>query len=346
MLYSLIFTTLLSYLFIKLIITYAIKLHLTDIPNERSTHFETIPLGAGIGFIIAMLIGIVSYNPSIMLEHWYIFVAILIVLCVGMVDDIYEASPKTKIMVIVLAGLLLWYHNISIITLGEYFGYQVSLGWLSLPFSVFAIVGFTNALNLIDGIDGLAGMVSLVIIASFGYIGYNNEDLLIFTLSGFSIASVIAFILLNYHPAKIFMGDSGSLTLGFIIATLAILSLKYIHPIVALYFTALPLFDTFTVIIRRVKNGMPIFQPDQTHFHHLLLKYFGDRDKEGKRVNRSRRTVWVLVAFQALFSLIGLQIHYNMSTSSNMSIFALMGFIIVFILVYMLITKIENFTQR
>jgi len=204
---------------------------------------------------------------------------------------------------------------------------------------MFALVAFTNALNLIDGIDGLAGTISLVIISSFGYIGYEYSNTLMMTLSAFTLASLLSFMILNYPPAKIFMGDSGSLSLGFIIALLAILSIEYIHPIGILYLAALPILDTLIVTIRRARRGVSILNPDKTHIHHLLLRYIGDKDEEGHIINGNKRTVWVLVVFQLLFAVMGLM----MSEYANaVPILALVGFAIIFILTYMIFTKIEK----
>lgn len=338
---SIFFTIFLSFFLIKLIIHYASNLHLLDIPNERSTHINSVPRGAGIGFILSFLLGAFYYHQIFFIEHWYVFTSIFIVMFIGMIDDIKSVTPKAKIFIIVCAIVLLWWHGISIQTLGNYFGKEITLGWLTLPVTIIALVGFTNALNLIDGIDGLAGIISLLIIANFGYIGFRQADMLMEVVSFFTIASLIPFIIFNYNPAKVFMGDSGSLTLGFIIAILAILSLKYVHPIAALYFTALPLYDTFTVIIRRLKKGVPIFKPDQTHIHHLLLKYIGDRDSSGKRTG-TRRTVWVLVAAQLIFSLIGLQVNHMISLGHEVALSALISFLIGILLVYFISTKIEE----
>jgi len=267
------------------------------------------------------------------------------VLSVGIIDDIQEVKPKTKIIIIMAAILPLWYNGLGLHTLGMYYSYDLQLGYLELPFMLIALVGFTNALNLIDGVDGLAGMVSFVIIGFFGYIAYENSDTLLLMMSAFSMSALLSFLLLNYHPAKIFMGDSGSLTLGFIIVIIALVALKYIHPIVALYFTALPIFDTLTVIKRRLKHGIHIFQPDKTHFHHLLLEYFGDRDENGKTINGNRRTVWVLTIVQIFFSFIGLWINSLITNDNNIAIIALIALILVFFITYELVKKIEKITS-
>ena len=346
MIIGIILTTFFSFVFIKFIITYAVPLHLIDIPNDRSTHSVEKPLGAGVGFIFAMLLGSLFYDYHTVFAHWYIYFSLLMVLAVGLWDDMYHVSPKVKIIVISLAVIVLWWYGISIETLGSYGGEEITLGWIALPFTLFAVVGFTNSLNLIDGIDGLASMVSFLILGFFGYIGYEHSDVLMLMLAGFTLAGLFVFILFNYHPAKIFMGDSGSLSLGFIITVLAMLSLQYIHPMVAIYFTALPLYDTLIVVIRRIKKGHSILSPDKTHIHHILLRYFGDRDFAGKRTNGNRRTAWLLVFVQFLFSSIGLVLHWMIPENPLVPIVALIGFFLGFVLLYAVVVRIESIETK
>ncbi|KAB7881993.1 hypothetical protein GA417_13805, partial [Poseidonibacter ostreae] len=152
---------------------------------------------------------------------------------------------------------------------------QYRILYFVLPFTMFALAGFTNALNLIDGLDGLAGSVSIIILSTFLYIGYINQDQLIIILTSTTITALCAFMLFNWNPASIFMGDSGSLFLGFIISLVAVISIQYIHPITILYLAAIPILDTIVVSIRRIRKGLYPFSPDKTHIHHILLNFFG-----------------------------------------------------------------------
>ncbi len=165
------------------------------------------------------------------------------------------------------------------------------------------MIAFTNALNLIDGLDGLAASISIVILGSFFTIGYQNSDLFMMILSGAFISSLLAFLLFNWHPASIFMGDSGSLTLGFVISLLAIKSLAYIPAISILFLTAIPILDTFVVVIRRKRTGRSIFSVDRCHMHHVLQHFFAED---------TQKTVLFLVVFQLIYSLTGLQLDKNL----------------------------------
>ncbi len=325
-----------SYIFIKILIKNAKKLNLLDLPNDRSYHCNITPRGGGIGFVFSFFLTIFIFKFPLFLEYWYIFVSILIVFLVGILDDIYNISPKSKFVAIFVSVFLLWLHGVDIDTIGLWFGYQINLiWWIALPFSMFALAGFTNALNLIDGIDGLAGSISIVILLSFYFIGYEYHNVLIMVISSFTIASLIGFMLLNWNPAKVFMGDSGSLTLGFIISILAVLSIKHIHPVTILYLAALPILDTFIVMTRRIRKGKSPFSPDKTHVHHILVKFFE---------NNVKKTVIFLIIFQIVFSSVG-YILLDMINRYKMGIipfFAILGFIMIFLLSYMIFNGIKK----
>ena len=329
-------TAVLSYIFIRLLIANAGKLHLLDIPNGRSFHYSITPLGGGIGFMMSFFFSILAFKFYMFLEYWYIFTAIFIVFLGGLADDRYHLSAKMKFLIIFVAVFVLWLNHACIYTLGQYFDYQFNLvWWFVFPFSAFAIAGFTNALNLIDGIDGLAGSISIVIIAFFGLIGYDNGNTLMITISTFTIASLVGFMILNWNPAKVFMGDSGSLSLGFIISVLAVLSIKYIPPVVVLYLAAVPILDTLVVMIRRIKKRKSPFKPDKTHLHHIMVKFFNMNVK---------KTVIFLVILQIIFSSTGYVMLETMKKDSIgiAQLLALIGFVMMFFLFYMIFTNIKR----
>ncbi len=296
----LIFVFLLSLLLIFLLIKYADKLGFVDVPNERSAHSKVMPRSAGLGFVSAVLITPLVIDITFFLEYYYVFLSILIILIAGILDDKFDVSPKIKFIFIFVATLLLYFNNIEIDSLGSYFGYEIILpSLLILPFTFFAIAGFTNALNLMDGLDGLAGSIALVMFVSFFAIGWIHNDVLMINLSALFIGALIAFLIFNWNPAKIFMGDSGSLTLGFSIALLSIESLAYVEPTAVLFLLALPVFDTFIVMRRRIQRGLSPFDADKTHIHHLLFKV---------KLN-VKFTIMMLIYMQITFSIMGYQMH-------------------------------------
>lgn len=326
---------LLSFIFLRLIIKNASKLGLVDIPNERSSHKEITPRGAGIGFGFAFFISVLIFDITIFLEYWLLFLAIFLVFVIGILDDHKDTTPKAKFYVIFFATFLLFLQDISIFSLGKYFGFEISLWYFALPFTMFALAGFTNALNLIDGIDGLAATISIVILSTFYYIGFINNDMQIKLLSSLTIVSLLAFLYFNWNPAKIFMGDSGSLFLGFIISVVAVLSLKYIHPIAVFYLAAVPIVDTIVVMVRRIRKGLSPFSPDKTHIHHILLNFFAHRVK---------KTVFFLALMQLLFSLVGLFLALNSKEIGEGigSLVALISFVGITLLFYMIFTGIHK----
>ena len=314
----------LSFIFIKLIIRYAPILGLVDIPNHRSIHTKVIPRGAGIGMIFAVILSdFIFYNSTIFSYLWTL-VGIFLVFIVGVLDDHRDASPKAKFLVIFLAVILFYQDNIVIDSLGTIFGYYIELGWFAIPFTMFAVAGFTNALNLSDGLDGLAGSLSVVILSALCYIGYENNDMFIVSLSLSFIASLLAFLWFNWHPAKIFMGDSGSLTLGVVISVLSIQALAYIPHTSILFIAAIPIIDTLIVMIRRKRSGKSVFSPDQTHLHHVFLRFFDANVK---------KTVILIVMMQLFYSLLGLDfIDYDYKQR-----YILIIFIIILVIFYIIL---------
>jgi UDP-GlcNAc:undecaprenyl-phosphate GlcNAc-1-phosphate transferase len=267
---KLLLTFILTFFFIKLIIKNASVLGLIDIPNERSSHTKITPRGAGIGLGLAFFVSILLFDFSFFIENWLVFLAIFLVFLIGILDDHKDASPKAKFYVIMLATLLVYFDDIAIYSIGSFFGVELSLWYFALPFTMFALAGFTNALNLIDGLDGLAGSVSIIILSTFLYIGYVNQDQLIITLTSTTITVLCAFMLFNWNPASIFMGDSGSLFLGFIISLVTVISIQYIHPITILYLAAILILDTIVLMIRRIRKVYLLF----LLIKHIFIIYF------------------------------------------------------------------------
>jgi len=313
----------LSLLFIRVIRDNAEKLGLVDIPNHRSAHIDHTPSGAGIGFYLAVALVLPAFYFDLMLEYAWSCCAIFLVFIVGLLDDHHDTSPNTKFFVIMFSTVLLYLDNIVIDELGFFFGFELSLGWLALPFTLFAVVGFTNALNLIDGLDGLSGTISIVILSAFYFVGYANDDMFMMVISAAFIVSLLAFLIYNWKPASIFMGDSGSLTLGFVISVLAIKSLAYLPAVSILFIAAIPILDTVIVMIRRKMKGRSMFSADRCHIHHILRHFFAED---------TGKTVFFLGLMQGIFSLTGLQLEKH--TDQGLLV-VLFGFNIAFIFMFL-----------
>lgn len=304
----------LSLVLVSLVKHYAPKIGLIDIPNGRSSHCSIIPRGAGIGFYMAVAMVLPLFHFEFILLNIWTFLSISLVFIIGVLDDHHDASPNTKFLVLIVSTVLLSLDGVIIDDLGVFFGQQLTLGWLALPFTIFAIVGFTNALNLIDGLDGLATTVSIVILGSFFAVGYQNDDLFIMMISMGFISALLAFLVFNWNPASIFMGDSGSLTLGFVISVLAVKSLAYLPTVSILFIAAIPIFDTLIVMIRRKRNGRSAFAADRCHLHHILRHFFAEN---------TPKTVFFLGVLQAIYSVTGLQLDKNMDEGYLLILFGL-----------------------
>lgn len=316
-----------AFIFIGLIIKNALRLGLVDVPNERSMHTRHHPRGAGIGVFLAVALVDPWFEYSLLMEHYLTCLAIFAVFVVGVLDDHQDTSPNTKFFIVAFAALMVYFDGIYVSTLGNLFGIDVNLGWFALPFTVFAIVGFTNALNLIDGLDGLAGSVSMIILGTLFSIGYSYDDTYMMLISGSFIAGLVAFMFYNWNPASIFMGDSGSLVLGFVIGLLVIKSATYIQPVTVLFIIAVPLIDTIIVMVRRKRHGKSMFTADKTHLHHILFNFF---DKDVKR------TVVFLAILQAVYSITALQIVESADQSMSLVLFGLNVLILYFVFTGML----------
>jgi len=298
-LFTLIFIFFITLIGIYFFMKIAKNLGLVDIPNERSMHKNNIASGAGIIFILSPIIVLSIFHIEYIFKYYYVYLAILIVLSVGILDDVKNISPKIKFLFIFVATVILYLHDFGIYKLGTYFGYEFVLPmWFVFPFTFFALSGYTNALNLMDGLDGLAASLSVVILTTFFTIGWQHQDELLIILSATFIISLLAFLIFNWNPAKVFMGDSGSLTLGIIIVILTIQSLQYITPVSVLFIIAIPLLDTFIVMTRRIQRHQSPFKADKNHMHHFLFNIKGD----------IRYTVIILIMMQIVFSIIGYQV--------------------------------------
>jgi len=316
MLITITLTFILLYFFIK----YANKLGFIDTPNERSMHTAPVPRGGGICFVgaaLTVLFLAILFDYQKLIQYCYVYIAIAIVFFTGIYDDKNGISPKIKLLFIILATILLIANGIYIRSLGTFLGQEVSLPFfIAVPFTVFAIAGFTNALNLIDGLDGLAGTISMIILSAFLWIGYTYHDYLMILLSSLFMASIITFLLFNWNPATVFMGDSGSLTLGFVISILAIRATEYIEPTAVLFIVVLPVLDTFIVMTRRIQRGISPFTASKTHMHHILFNRYKD----------VRYTVIMLLYIQIAFTIIGIQFK-NSDGFLSIILFAILFFI-------------------
>lgn len=272
------------------------KKELYDMPNLRKVHTTNIPRMGGTCFmpcmIVAALLSVAVYRfkndetLTISLWSFMFLVSIILVYTIGLIDDIVGVSPRIKFVVQILAASLMPFSGLYINNLYGFMGIEAIPFYVGAPLTVFVIVFIDNAINLIDGIDGLAGGLAVLALVGFLYC-FQREGMFVYSvLIAGLIGVVVSFLYYNIyggknHKYKIFMGDSGSLTLGFMLAFLLVkfvMNNPNVMPFrsdsLLLSYTLLivPCFDVVRVIISRLCDGQPIFKADKRHLHHKLLR--------------------------------------------------------------------------
>lgn len=260
----------------------ALRVGAVDRPDPRKVHKRIMPRMGGLAVYLAFVAAVLLFRELTPQVRGLLVGATIIVL-VGMLDDTRGLSPRVKLAGQVLAALVIIPFGIEVHFLtNPLTGNLLFLGIFSVPLTVFWVVAVTNAVNLIDGLDGLAGGVASIAALTmatvawtqwtrFGTAGLPEMIMLALTL----VAAVGGFLRHNFHPARIFLGDTGSMFLGFVLAVMAIMSLTKsataVSVIIPLLILGVPLLDTFFAVIRRYHNHKPIFQPDREHLHHQLM---------------------------------------------------------------------------
>ena len=257
----------------------AFKVGAVDVPKDnRRMHDHPIPRMGGLAIFFGFILSLLVFQPLTQQLRGMLMGAVIIVI-LGIFDDIYALPAKPKFLVQIAAALfavmagnrIYFLSNINIFSSEPYW----ELGWLSIPISVLWIVGITNAVNLIDGLDGLACGVSTISSMTLLVIALIVSEPDVAILMAALAGGCIGFLPYNLNPAKIFMGDTGSTFLGFILATVSIQGLFKFHMIISFavpfLMLGLPIFDTCFAILRRVAKGQSPMSPDRGHIHHRLI---------------------------------------------------------------------------
>lgn len=275
---------LITYFAIPVIIQVAKDKKLFDEPDERKVHKVVIPtlggLGIFAGFIISTLMGVPAGSTT---ELQYFVAASTVIFFLGLKDDILVLSASKKFIgQLIAAGIIIKFGNVQITNMNGFLGIYQIPHIASLVLTLFTIIVITNSFNLIDGVDGLAGSLGLLTTLVFGiyfyFAGQTMYSVMALSLAG----SIVGFLIYNYAPAKIFMGDTGSLLLGLINSILVI---KFINvagnpvspvhlpsaPAIGFAILMIPLFDTLRVFGLRILARRSPFSPDRNHIHHFLL---------------------------------------------------------------------------
>ncbi|MEZ4985353.1 MAG: MraY family glycosyltransferase [Saprospiraceae bacterium] len=307
----------LTYFAIPSIIHISRSKKLYDVPVERSSHHAHTPSLGGIAIFAGIIFSVVYFAPF--QEYTglqYIVCAIIILFLIGAKDDLSPVVPYKKLVgQIMAAAILTLKSEVLLHGLYGFMGVHTIPAWASVILTIFTILVITNAFNLIDGIDGLAGSIAALSSATFGVWFYVAGEMGLAVLAFAALGSVVAFLKYNMSPAQLFMGDTGSLLLGLVISVLAIsfIDLNAALPIqtpwrithasaVAVGILILPLFDTLRVFVTRIIRGVPPFEADRRHIHHLLID----------AGNTHAEATTVLLAFNMVFISIILGLHDKM----------------------------------
>ena len=280
--FRLFLTMILAFLLTPLIKKLAFKIGAVDKPNSRRVNKVAMPTAGGLAIYIAFSVSVLFFFPDLIPMKYAIHLVISsgIVVVTGLIDDIFELKPRQKLLGVTLAALYVCFvFDVTVSTISLPHIGAIPLQWLSYPFTILWIAGLTNAINLVDGLDGLASGISIIALTTIGIIGYVASatdavklqvPLTIFIL----LMSVLGFFPFNFYPAKIFLGDTGALLLGFLISVLSIQGLKnatLITLITPLVILGVPITDTLFAMIRRKLNNRPISSADKMHLHHRLI---------------------------------------------------------------------------
>ncbi|RKH68001.1 MraY family glycosyltransferase [Corallococcus llansteffanensis] len=301
--------------------------------SSRKVHVRPIPRLGGIGIVggfFAPLCALFLVDSGVGLQFRAqtalivgLFVGGAIIAALGLYDDLRGAGAKLKFSVQLAVALGLYALGFRIEVLANPFGAELTLGLLSLPLTVLWVVGVINALNLIDGLDGLAGGVAFFGVGTHFLLALMRGDVLLCLLMIALAGAILGFLVFNFNPASIFMGDTGSMFLGFVLAAVSIktssksgTAVALLVPVMAL---GLPIMDTLLAMVRRSLLGRPMFSADKEHIHHRLMS---------RLLLTHRTTVLVLYALCTLFMVTALGLHFANSMQSALLLCG-MGVVIV-----------------
>lgn len=261
-------------------IRFAKKIGIIDKPNSRGIHTSPTPLAGGLSFGIPAILFLVFMSfhfPEYQMTLLFQALGSSLILILGFVDDKLKFTARYKLIFQIIIVVIMYHAGFKIHDLTNPFGHNIFLGVFSFPFTLIWFLLVINAFNLIDGLDGLASGIAVIVFCVLFVVGLIYGNVLVSLISICLMGSTLGFLRINFYPAKIFMGDTGSLFLGLNIAALAIIgsgqlkgiaTMTLLIPIIALI---IPLSDTTMAIYRRIKRKKHIFHADKEHLHHKLL---------------------------------------------------------------------------
>lgn len=298
--YIILITFVSSLILVPLVRKIAIHINAMDIPNERKVHKKPMPRLGGLAIFLSFLVGYMLFAP-LTTQMISILIGSFLIVLLGIIDDINPLKATTKLCgQIIVALILVFFGNISINEL-TILGMNINLSFWAYPISLFIIIACINSINLIDGLDGLAAGTSSIYFITIIIISIllGRIDNLGFILCLITLGATLGFLYYNFNPATIFMGDTGSMFLGYMVAIVALLGFKtatltsFMIPILILF---IPILDTLLAILRRLIKGESIGKPDKEHVHFQLLN----------KTSSVKKTVLIIYFINSLFSAVSI----------------------------------------
>ena len=305
-----------------------------DIPDKRKVHTTPMPRLGGLGIFITFLFGYMLFGVQSIQMNAILIGAFIIVLT-GVIDDISPLGPKTKLVGQIIAGAVVIFYGGILLDKITIFKTHINFGLFAYPITLIFILGCINIINLIDGLDGLSTGTCSIFYLTIGIIAFIKASFggLDVSLSFIMLGASLGFLCHNFHPAKIFSGDSGSMFQGFMIATISLLGFKtvtmtsFFIPILLL---GIPILDTLFAIIRRMIKKQHIYMPDKKHLHHQLLNLGLSH----------RNTVLAIYAMNILFAFA------SVIYAINDKQLGIIIYVIILILIILIITKTSIITDK
>jgi UDP-GlcNAc:undecaprenyl-phosphate/decaprenyl-phosphate GlcNAc-1-phosphate transferase len=276
-----------SFLIVPVIIKYSLRKNLVDVPGRRKIHKKVTPSMGGIAIFVGFFISSLIWNEIQALANIkFILVALFVIFFIGVRDDLVPLRATVKLMgQIMAASLVIFLFDLRIKTFYGLFGIFELPDIISYLVTYFTIIVITNSFNLIDGLDGLAGTIAIVALLSFGIWFFLIGDRLFSILAFSMLGAIFAFLIFNWEPSEVFMGDTGALVIGMMLAILSIhfINTNYDLPAMTRYkFNAsvgtaaciiiIPLVDTLRIVILRISKRQSPFHPDKSHVHHAIMR--------------------------------------------------------------------------
>ncbi|MFH1865772.1 MAG: MraY family glycosyltransferase, partial [Candidatus Eisenbacteria bacterium] len=274
----------LSWALMKPVARLGLSLGLVDLPSSRRTRARPVPTTGGIVIFLTTAASLIfalrffSYvAPNVAFALSALLAGGTVIVVLGMIDDRINLRPGVKLVVQIAVAIAMVASGVALERVRFFFGPAFELGWLSYPITVFWLVGFMNAFNLIDGLDGLAGGIAVVAAAGLFVVGLTNNNPLLYMMIAGIFGSGIGFLLHNFREGNIYLGDAGSMALGFFLAGGAVIGgyndVASNAVLVVGACMVVPAFDVITTIVRRGRAKSGVMTPDQSHTHHRLIRF-------------------------------------------------------------------------